>query len=151
MATVRLATEADIPRILELYRELAITSSETEQGRSPSPDDYRRVFAEISARPGHNLVVAEEDGEVIGTLVLLIIPNLSHGALPWAVVEHMVVTCRYRRSGVGRLLMDYVTTRARDAGCYNITLSSNKKRRSAHRFYLAVGFQSMADGFRRYF
>ena len=106
MATVRLATEADIPRILELYRELVITTSHAEQGRIPSPDDFHRVFAEISVSPGHELVVAQHGDEVIGTLVLLIVPNLSHDALPWALVENMVVDRRHRRGGIGRLLMD---------------------------------------------
>ena len=83
-ATVRSATEADVPCILALYQELVITTSDAEQGRIPSLDDCRRVFTDISAYPGHELVVAEHDGAVIGTLVLLIVPNLSHGALPWA-------------------------------------------------------------------
>ncbi len=150
MATVRLATEADIPRILELYRELVITTSHAEQVRIPSPDDFHRVFAEISASPGHELVVAQHGDDVIGTLVLVIVPNLSHGALPWALVENMVVDRRHQRGGVGRLLMDYALARARDAECYKIVLNSNKKRRDAHRFYLAVGFKPTAHGFRRY-
>ena len=137
MTTVRLATEQDITRILELYRDMTITTSRAELSRHPSPDDCRRVFAEISAVPGHELVVAEEDGDVIATLVLLIVPNLSHGALPWALVENMVVDRQHRRSGVGRLLMDYAPTRAQEAGCYKIDLSSNKK--------------PTAHGFRRYF
>jgi len=149
-ATVRPATEADVPRILALYQELVITTSDAEQGRIPSLDDCRRVFADISAYPGHELVVAEHGDEVIGTLVLLIVPNLSHGALPWALVENMVVDRRHQRGGVGKALMDYALAHAREAGCYKITLSSNKKRRDAHRFYLAVGFNPTAHGFRRY-
>ena len=151
MVTVRLATEADIPRILELYRELAITTSQAEQEYKPTPGSFRQVFADIAAYPGHELVVAEEDGEVIGTLVLLIVPNLSHDALPWALVENMVVDRRHRRRGMGKLLMDYAVTHARDAGCYKITLSSNKKRPGAHRFYRSAGFEPSAHGFRRYF
>jgi len=82
MLIIRLATEEDIPRILELYCELAITTSQVELSRSPSPDDYRRVFAEICAASGHELLVAEYQGEVVGNMVLLILPNLSHGACP---------------------------------------------------------------------
>ncbi len=151
MVTVRLATEADIPRILELYRELVITTSQAEQEHKPPPDSFRQVFADISAHTGHELVVAEEDGEVIGTLVLLIVPNLSHGALPWALVENMVVDRQRRRRGMGKLLMDYALTQARDAGCYKIVLSSNRKRPDAHRFYRSVGFEPSAHGFRHYF
>ena len=150
MPIIRLATEADIPCIIELYQELNTTPYQTRHDRSPSTEECRRVFAEISAFPRHELVVAEESGNVIGTLVLLIVPNLSHGALPWALVENMVVTHRYRHRGVGKMLMDFVLKRARNAGCYKTTLSSNKKRRSAHRFYRSVGFESSAIGFRHY-
>ena len=151
MAMIRQATEEDIPRILELYRELAITTSEVELSWSPSLDDYRRVLAEICAAPGHELLVAEDQGQVVGTMVLLIVPNLSHGACPWALVENLVIGHGNRRRGLGRLLMDYAIARARDAGCYRIVLSSDKRRREAHRFYRSLGFQASAHGFRLHF
>jgi predicted N-acetyltransferase YhbS len=151
VAIVRVATEEDISRILELYREMVITTSEAERGRAPSQDDYRRVFDEISAMPGHELLVAEEQGEVVGSVVLLIVPNLSHEALPWAVVENLVVDQRYQGKGLGRILMEYAIARAKEAGCYKIGLSSNKRRREAHRFYSSLGFKASSQGFRLYF
>jgi len=151
MIKIRVAREDDLDRILELYRQLAITTSPSELSHDSSKDDYRRVFAEIRAFPGYELLVAEDRGEVVGTLVLLIVPNLSHRGLPWALVENVVVDERYRRCGVGRQLMDYATRRAREAGCYRIGLSSDKRRRAAHRFYRALGFEASAHGFRLYF
>jgi len=148
---IRPATEDDITRILELYSELVITSSQVEKGRSPSIDDCRHVFDMIRSMPGHELLVAEDQGVVVGTVVLLIVPNLSHGILPWARVENLVVDRRYRRRGLGKLLMDYAVARAKEAGCYKITLGSNKKRKEAHRFYRSSGFQDSALEFRRYF
>jgi predicted N-acetyltransferase YhbS len=151
MAIVREATEDDIPRILELYDELVITTSEAEQNRDPSLDDSRRVFTQIQAMPGHELLVAEDGGEVVGSVVLLIVPNLSHRASPWAVVENLIVTEKQRRKGIGRQLMKDAIARAREAGCYEIQLSSNKTRREAHRFYESLGFEASAHGFRLYF
>ncbi|UCB43564.1 MAG: GNAT family N-acetyltransferase [Dehalococcoidales bacterium] len=151
MAIIRAATEKDIPRVLDLYRELVITTSEIEQKRNLSLKEYLQVYEQIKAMPDHELLVAEDEGEVIGSVVLLIVPNLSHGASPWAVVENIIVTQKHRRRGVGRQLMEYAITRAREAGCYEIQLSSNKRRRGAHRFYGGLGFQAEAHGFRRYF
>ena len=148
---VRPATENDIARILELYRELAITTSEVERSLSPSLVDYRRRFAEIHVMPRHELLVAECQGEVVGTMVLLIVPNLSHGALPWALVENLVIDQRHQRRGLGKLLMEYAIARSKEAGCYKLTLSSDKRRREAHRFYRSLGFQASAHGFRLYF
>ena len=151
MAIIRTATDEDIPRILELYEELVITTSEAEQNRDPSLDDSLRVYAQIQAMPGHELLVAEEDGEVIGSVVLLIVPNLSHRASPWAVVENLIVTQTQRRLGIGRQLMNDAISRARNAGCYEIQLSSNRIRYEAHQFYESLGFEASALGFRLYF
>lgn len=151
MAIVRLANESDIPRILELYRQLAITTAPVEQKLKPSLKNYKRVFAQISATPSLELLVAEKEGEVAGSLVLFIAPNLSHGGLPWALVENVIVDEKYRRQGIGRLLMDYAIARAKKAGCYRIGLSSDKKRPEAHQFYRALGFKASAHGFRFYF
>jgi GNAT superfamily N-acetyltransferase len=144
MATVRQASEADIPRILELYEVL------TGERHDLTQHETAPLFAEISAMPGHELLVAEEEGVVVGSMVLLIVPNLSHGALPWAMVENLVVDPAHRRRGIGRLLMDYARERAREAGCYKIQLLSNTKRKEAHRFYKKLGFKTSAYGFRLY-
>ena len=150
MATVRAATENDIPRILELYSQLAIESSEAEKRQAPALDNHRQAFSMINALPGCELLIAEEEGEVIGTMMVMIVPNLSHDAAPWAVVENVVVDNRYRRKGVGKLLMDYIKTRAEEVGCYKIQLSSDKRRDEAHKFYESIGYRATAEGFRLY-
>lgn len=147
-----MATAEDIPRILELYRQMALTSKEAEDQLNCSPDDYRQVFGEIDNSPGYELLVAEDDGgQVIGSLALFIVPNLSHGARPWAIIENVIVEEALRRQGVGRRLMEYAINRAKEAGCYRVSLDSNKNREAAHQFYLAMGFQTSAYGFRKYF
>lgn len=151
MANVRLATEEDIPRILGLYHELTIHLSQVEMSRSPSPDDVREVFAEICADPRHELSVAEEGGEVLGTVVLLIVPNLSHSATPWAIVENLIVGEKYRREGYGRMLLEHVIARAEEKGCHRIELCSDLRRKEAHQLYSSVGFEASAYGFRIYF
>ncbi len=144
MTTIRKAAERDLPRIIELYEAL------TEEKLDLSPEVRKQVFGEILAMPRHELVVAEENAIVIGTLVLQIVPNLSHHARPWSQVENVVVDARYRRKGIGRLLMDYAVNRSRAAGCYKVQLASSKKRLEAHEFYRSIGFQDSSIGFRYY-
>ncbi len=93
---IRLAEERDVPRIVDLYRELTITDSRIEHSRNPSPADYLRVFAEIHSDPRQRLFVAEVHGEVVGTIELLIVPNLSHNGTPFAFLENLTdygLTC----------------------------------------------------------
>ncbi len=151
MAIIRTATEADIPRILELYEELVTSTAPAETSRTTSLDDYRRIYEQASIMPGHELIVAEEEGEVIGTMVLLIVPNLSHHGLPWAVVENVVTDRRFQRRGIGRSMMEYAIDQAHEAGCYKLQLASSKTRDEAHRFYESLGFEASAHGFRLYF
>ena len=151
MARIRPSIEGDIPRIIELYNELSLTTSRVEQALSPSSEKYRKVFAEICTDPKRELLVAEDRGQVVGTIALLIVPNLSHNATPYAIAENLIVTQKYRRQGIARQLLEYCIARARESGCHRIELCSDRRREEAHKLYRSVGFEPSAYGFRIYF
>jgi GNAT superfamily N-acetyltransferase len=147
MAKVRAATEEDVPSILELYRQLSL---KPRSYRKASISSCRRVFREMKNFTGYELLVAEEDSKVVGTTVMAILPGFVHGTSPFAVVEYVVVDEKYRGRGIGKSIMEYIIARAREAGCYKIMLTSDKRRWPAHRFYRALGFEASAHGFRLY-
>ena len=149
--TIRQAVEADVPRIIELYRGLVITQADVERSAAPSPERYREVLRQIEEMPGHELLVAERDGLVLGTMVFLIVPNLSHQGLPWALVENVVVDPTCRNQGIGGEMMRYAIARAEETPCYRIILTSHQDRTDAHRFYRSLGLEGSSIGFRRYF
>ena len=148
---IRPATESDIPRIVELYQDLTIARSRVETGRNPSTEDYRRVMTEIRGAGGHELLVLELRGGVVGTVVLLIVPNLSHSACPWALLENLIIDRRHRGEGLGRMLVEHAISRARESGCYKVQLLSDTRRSEAHSFYRSLRFEPSAHGFRLYF
>jgi GNAT superfamily N-acetyltransferase len=149
MTIVRRATETDIPRILELYQQLAPDSSGQEPAKAPELS--QKMFREITEMEGYHLLVAEVNGEVVGTTVLAILPVLAPGVCRWGVVEFMVVDEACRRQGIGRTLMNHATGMAQAAGCYKVMLGSNKERPDAHRFYRSAGYEATHEGFTRYF
>jgi GNAT superfamily N-acetyltransferase len=63
----------------------------------------------------------------------------------------VVVDEKRRSKGIGKALMDYCKERAKEAGCYKIMLTSDKRRDRAHKFYRSIGFEASAEGFRFYF
>jgi len=149
VVVVRDAREPDIPAVTALYRQLALSPTDTVPARSP--EACRRVFAEMTAMPGYSLLVAEDGGEIVGTLMVAILPGLAHGVSPFAVVEYVVVDEARRGQGIGRMLMAEVLKRARAAGCYKVMLTSDTRRTAAHGFYKSLGFAASAHGFRYYF
>ena len=145
-ATVREAHQSDLDDLLVLYLELA------EDRSGAAPADAPRSGAVLNAilqdRSRH-LVVATVDGKVVGTVDVLIVPNLTHGGKPWAVVENVIVTQEMRRRGVAAQLMRHAIETARSAGCYKVQLHSGKQRAAeAHEFYRRLGFEAVAEGFK---
>ena len=132
---IRLATIKDIPRILELYKELTITTSNMESTKNPSLEDYQKTLNKINSIPGYELLVAEDKDGILGSAVLLIMPNLAHQATHWALVENLIIDQKQQRRNVGTKLIEYAINRAKDEGCYKLMLNSNKRRQGAHKFY----------------
>jgi GNAT superfamily N-acetyltransferase len=145
--TIRRATEADLPRIVELLSQLAL-DDDRDAPVEPFPQSYRAAFRQIEADARQQLLVAEADGRVVATGILGIVPNLSYRGRPWAFVEGLVVDSSSRKKGYGEGLLRYAIEEARRAGCYKVSLTSNKRRREAHRFYQKMGFAATHEGFR---
>lgn len=116
-------------------------------------DDTERAAAAwqlILAEQHRHVLIADVDGVPVGTVDLVIVPNLSRGVAPWAGVENLVVTEQLRGRGVGRALLDAAISKARESGCYKVQLVSAAKRGNAHRLYDAAGFSAPVNGYRRY-
>jgi len=96
--------------------------------------------------------VADLDGDIIGTVLFLTMPNLGYDCRPSGFLEAMVVAAVHRRRGVARRLLDRVLTDAREAGCHKIQLLTHKRHATdgAHDLYRSMGFESEAEGFRLY-
>lgn len=148
MITIRPAKEKDIPRLQELYQQLA---SEPKKFIKAPIADCRRVLKEIAKNPNYSLLVAEENGEVVGTTFLAILPGMAHTTRSFAVIEYVVVDEKRRSKGVGKQLMEACMQKAKEAGCYKVMLASSKFRMAAHKFYRGLGFEEDALSFRYYF
>jgi ribosomal protein S18 acetylase RimI-like enzyme len=59
---------------------------------------------------------------------------------PFVVVENMIVDKSRRRAGVGRALMAELEERARQRGCAQMLLVTEKSRTDACSFYESAGF-----------
>ncbi len=147
---IREAAEADLPRLLDLYFQLSQLGSRPEDAPRPVTAAHRGALQALRADPHATCLVLERNGQVVGTLTMYILANLSHGARPFAVIENVVTDATVRGRGFGRLLMAHAEELARRHGCYRLVLTSHRRRTDAHRFYERLGFQRSHEGMTKY-
>ncbi|MFW5418009.1 GNAT family N-acetyltransferase [Nocardiopsis sp. CNT-189] len=143
---VRRAAAGDLPQIVALLADDPLGAAR-EDASDLAP--YRSAFAEIAADPNQFLAVAVRGDRVVGTLQLTFIPGLSRSAAKRAQVEAVRVHRDERGSGLGAHLMAWSETRAREAGCALVQLTSDRTRPDAHRFYERLGYTPGHLGFKK--
>jgi GNAT superfamily N-acetyltransferase len=141
--SVRAATPGDIHPLIGLLSQL-------HPEHPANSRTARHVLEAVLQQHGRPALLAQADEEVITTADLLLVPNLTHRARPWAIVENLVVDEAARGQGAGRALIDEIVARAERARCYMIQLLSLNHRTAASAFYRHHGFQPVAQGFRCY-
>ncbi|HEY7295973.1 MAG TPA: GNAT family N-acetyltransferase [Dehalococcoidia bacterium] len=117
--------------------------------RTPGRRSTRRRAAHANRAPApwprfstvaHCRLLALEDAScVVGTAILMILPNLSAGGRLQAIVEN-VVDERRRGRGYSARLMAYCLAEATATGCITLQLDSSVRRTDAHRFDERPGF-----------
>lgn len=135
----RLATREDLPAIVRLLAEDKL-GAQRERFETPLPQAYYGAFEAIDADPNNELVVAEIDGEVVGTLQLMYLPSLSYHGGTRAQIESVRVAQGLRGRGIGAGMMNWAIKRARQRGCHLMQLTTHNSREDAHRFYERLGF-----------
>ncbi|MGE0601673.1 MAG: N-acetyltransferase family protein [Dehalococcoidia bacterium] len=142
---IRHATEADLPRIIELIHMGAVRGKSLEELGPPLPERYYAAFRRFADFPEAAVMVAELNGEVVGTFQFHLLPSLS-GGHPVAEVESVHVAAAYRGQRIGEAMMQWAIAEARRLGCKRVQLASNKERTDAHRFYERLGFVKSHEG-----
>ena len=136
----RIATRADLPSIVRLLADDDL-GSQRERHEEPLPVSYYSAYEEINKDRNHELIVAEMNGEVIGTLHLMFLPSISFQGGLRAQIESVRIDAKYQNQGIGSELMKWAVERARTRGAHIAQLTTHKSREDAHRFYERLGFK----------
>ena len=136
----RQATREDLPEIVRMLAD-DFLGAQRERYENPLPESYFKAFEEIDADKNNELIVAEMNGAVVGTLQITFTPSISFQGGKRATVESVRVDAQFRGQGIGRELMLFAINRARAENCVSMQLTTNADRRDAHRFYENLGFK----------
>ena len=97
-----------------------------------------KSLQEIIHNTNAALIVARDDGHVIGIAALYIITKLTKRS---AFVEDVVVDSAYRGQGLGEKIMRELIDRARAAGVNSLSLTSRAERVAGNKLYQKLGFE----------
>ena len=136
----RAAMHADVPSIVRLLADDEL-GSVREKYEKPIPESYYSAYELIDKDSNHELVVAELNGRVIGTLHLMFLPSLSFQGGLRAQVESVRVDTHHQNQGIGSQMMKWAMERAKNRKAHIVQLTTHKSRADAHRFYERLGFK----------
>jgi ribosomal protein S18 acetylase RimI-like enzyme len=134
--SIRPARKSDAAAIAQLVAQLATFLQES----SAVSEEYVLRYLE-SGEAG--VLVAAAEGEVIGVLSYTLRPSLYHAATS-CMIEELVVSEGYRRTGIGSRLLNTIVALAREKGCVEVSISAMASNRGAIDLYKRHGFEADA-------
>jgi|TARA_Y100000758_G_scaffold251619_1_gene187997 glucosamine-phosphate N-acetyltransferase len=137
--TIRELKEDDIQKgFLKTLDTLRQTSSITQE-------KALEIFKEIKINPKHIIIIAELNGEIIGTTTLLVEPKFIHQGGKVGHIEDVVVRKEFQGRKIGQKIIKFVLQIAKNKGCYKTILDCSDDVKS---FYEEIGFKQHSNELR---
>lgn len=131
---VREAKNTDLDGVLHLYTQL-------HDNEYPEDIDLvKSLWLQIIEDKNHYIVVAEKEGKIVSSCVIVIINNLTHGQRPYALIENVITDSEFRKKGLASACMEYAKAIAKEKNCYKIMLLTGSKEEKTLRFYENLGY-----------
>lgn len=131
---IREINASDYDGLMELYLHLHETDI-------PDYEAAAGTWEYILADKNYHIIVAEEDGKLVSSCTVVVVPNLTRGVRPYARVENVVTHAEYRGKGLATACLDRAREIASEAGCYNIALLTGAKDEKTLKFYENAGYK----------
>ena len=139
--TIRAANQSDLPSLLGLYKHLhpsdEIMSLET----------AGNILTQVLRYPGSAIFLGLRDDAVVTTCTLIVVPNLTRGGTPYALIENVVTDEKHRKRGYGEAILKTAISAAWGHDCYKVMLLTGSRDPATLRFYEGVGFEQSKTGF----
>lgn len=144
MAEIRDATVDDLEAITEIMNALLATTT-IEWTDTPHTVDERRAWFERQETAGYPVVVAVDDGEVVGFASFGDFRDIVKWPGYRTTVEHTVhVRASHWGAGVGRSLIEELIERARQLDKHVLVAAVDGENETSVRFHERLGFTEVA-------
>jgi len=139
---IRKLTENDLVSLAVLYKQF--------WGEESSLEKMRATFQRLKRNSSYILLVADEQNNLVGSVMGIICEELYGDCKPFMVVEDVIVDKHQRRLGIASSLMGELERCAAKHNCNYIIFVTESERAEAHRFYESLGYKSDAyKGFKK--
>ena len=128
-------------RKIEVEDVTAIMNLSAQLGYTTSLEMTMQSIAAIQKHPDHDAFVIMADGTVAGWTHVIYVLQLESPSI--CEIRGLVVDERFRRKGVGRLLVEQAKQWSLQRGSKRLRLRCNTKRAEAHIFYTDLGFEEI--------
>lgn len=142
---LRDARREEVPAIVAMIADDRLGASR-EITTEPLPASYYAAFDALARDPNNRLLIAEVNGQIVGTLQITFIHGLSRQGAKRALLEAVRVASLHRGKGFGEQIIRRAVEMARREGCAMVQLTTDKSRKDAHRFYERLGFEASHEG-----
>jgi GNAT superfamily N-acetyltransferase len=132
---IRPLAREDLESLLALYRHL-------HEQDDPLPDAARvnEIWEGLVHDPAYLYIGGFVGGALVTACNAAVIPNLTRGARPYAVIENVVTDPGHRRRGIGAKVLQVLLDQCWARRCYKVMLTSAIARADIHGFYESLGF-----------
>ena len=143
MYSIRPATPADIPLILDLVQALAVYEREPNAVKATAADLLRDGFGE---HPRFECLIAEssEDAQPAGFALFFYNYSTWRGRAGIH-LEDLFVLPRFRGQGIGKALLARVAARAAEQGCVRLQWDVLEWNQPAIDFYQSMGARFLSE------
>jgi predicted N-acetyltransferase YhbS len=99
------ARSSDLPDIMSL-----IAQEDMSPDNHLTLSDVNELFEKFCTNPWHELYVAKQQANIVGTFSLLAVQHLAHNGGRSLIVEDLVVKTELQGEGIGRKMMEFAIT-----------------------------------------
>ena len=135
---IRKATASDAEALKSLYFEHLTKYPPSEEQDMTL---WSKTLDRFAKDENMYLLVLEEDHQVVASVQMAIIENLTHNVRPFAVIENVVTHADHRNRGYASALLAKATEIAIEKSCYKMSLETGSNKESTLNFYRKNGFE----------